>query len=132
MADSLTLLDAVVARLETAGLTVYAGEPPESPGPLYVCVYGTPGRVSAQRYGATSTDLRWTVSLVCVGADLPGALLVADRVRDALLDVHLTVGRATSPLRETVTGPALTDGPEGDRRTSVTLGYAAHVHLKES
>lgn len=120
--NTITFAGAILDRLAaTLPPTVQAHDGlPEVPAGSY-CYVTFDGGTGARRDVARTSQTNHLAHIVCVGIDPTGARFVADRVRNALLDHRLD---GNHPLREEPAGPPLTDGVEGDRRTSITLTYA--------
>jgi len=92
-------VDAVQVALEAAGLTVYLGGAPTSPGwsppDKYAVLYPEPGEAVRESLADVRGDFMTTFQITCVGGSMERALWVADKTR-AALSVPLTVaGRAT-------------------------------------
>lgn len=114
---------AIHARLQTqlpSGITVVDGEPATTPAGNY-CFTNFDGGTGRRGSLARTDHLDHQVWVVCVGLDRLGARFVADKVNDALLDYRPD---GNHPIGSAITGPSITDGPAGDRRTSITLAFA--------
>ncbi|MGJ8505866.1 hypothetical protein, partial [Glaesserella parasuis] len=87
-------------------LTVYDGEPPETPPDRYVCLYYDTGLESERRICAPSAHIRVDVNAVCVARTRPG-------VRDAVTIVRAALSRyqpfgTDSAMVEEASGPLVT------------------------
>ena len=111
------LHDRLVDQLP-ATVTVVDDLPVTTPAGNYC--YVTFDSNQSHRSAACTDRIRHTAYVVCVGFDAAGARFVVDHVRDALLDHRLN---GNHQMTEPSVGPQLTDGPEGDRRASITLTY---------
>lgn len=119
--NAVTFAAAVLARLQDQlTVPVIDGEPIATPAGNY-CHASFDGGLGSRENLAYTDRRDFQVWIVCVGLDHTGARWVADKVTDALTD-HSPDGN--HPLVPVVTGPALTDGPAGDRRTSITVAFA--------
>jgi hypothetical protein len=91
-------VDAVQAALEGAGLTVYLGGAPTSPGwspPDKFCVlYPEPGESVRDSLADTRSDFMAMFQVTCVGGSMERALWVADKVRQALSGPLSVEGRS--------------------------------------
>ena len=122
---STALITAIEARLTAGGLTVLADIAPTGP---YVEVLDGAGTAVTERYVDAYQRRAATVRVMCVS----GRGGTAQAVRSLAVDVSaLLVGwvplPGAEPIHETMTGPILQDGPEQDRRYSVTVEYQTHI-----
>ena len=120
MSDTQRIID----RLTTAGITVYDGQPQQTPSGSYAAVFDTTGVASPHRLSTRSHWTQQTHRVVLVARTPIGLRDLVATARAALTDHHLTLH--TSPLRETVDAPVISDGPDTDKRLSKTLTYSHH------
>lgn len=118
----MNLAPAAQAALLASGIDVHDGEPPTTPAGRYVALFGGSGLATAHRNGTVPHWQNTALRAVCVAR-------TRDGLRDLVADVRqVLTGRRIDPtfgvLRETVEGPELSGGPDGDRRLSMTLTYA--------
>lgn len=101
MADTLTLGDAVTARLVTAvGVTVYDSRVPNSPAEKYAVHYpGVTIPIEARQGGTTTTRQRFTGTIVCVGRSRQQAAWVVDKIIGRLVGFWPDADPGASPLR---------------------------------
>jgi hypothetical protein len=92
-------IDAVVAALTAAQLTVYLGGAPPGVSPTdtapYVVLYPEPGRTMAASLADNRVDFSAVVQLTCVGLTAEQAMSVSDRAIAALSVVLTVAGRAS-------------------------------------
>lgn len=121
---------AVKDRLEQADLVVYDGEPRvlvgEAQFPYVVC-YFPAGGIYQDRYAGGQKALAWEFPAVCVGTLPESARFAAAAVRAGLAGWRPDPDPAASPLYEIAAGPVITDGPDEDRRSSITLTFRLHT-----
>ncbi len=111
---------AIVALLATH-VTAFDGPPHTTPDGPYVAVFDDSGNGRRTHYDAQTDRVKWTHRVMAVARTRDGLRWAAQQVRDALTDAR-PVGGA-SMLTEQSAGPVLTDGPDGDRRHSMTITY---------
>lgn len=100
-------VDAVIAALTAAGLTVYLGGAPPGISPTatdpYVVLYPEPGRTETASLGDDRTNFSAVIQLTCVGLTAEQAMSVSDRAI-AVLSTVLTVTGRTSWKPEALDG----------------------------
>ncbi len=118
---------AIVALLDTAlstspsSVAAFDGPPTDSPDGPYAAVFDDPGNGRRIHYDARTDRVKWTHRVMAVARTRDGLRWAVTQVRDALTDTRPSVG--ASMLSELSAGPVLTDGPDGDRRHSMTITY---------
>lgn len=123
-----TVSAGVLALLESTPLLVLDGTPPTvTPTRVYACVYGDTGVASPVTYEQLSRRVSFAVRVVVAAVDAAGVRFGVDHVRAALTDRSPVVSAGAGRLREVSSGPLLWDGPEGDRRASMTLTYRVTI-----
>lgn len=91
---------AVLALFDEFPHTVYDGQVPDKPAFPYVVLYLDTGVESATKLCATSDMANLRFQATSVGLTAEAARIVADAVRDRVLDVRLSVtGRSYDPIR---------------------------------
>lgn len=110
-----------IVALIGAALPAFDGPPGTTPNGPYVAVFDDPGNGSRTHYDAATDRIKWTHRVMAVARTRDGLRWAVTQVRDALTDQRPSPG--ASMLTEQAAGPALTDGPDGDRRHSMTLTY---------
>ena len=123
------LTPAAQTALSAAGIDAHDGTPTSTPAGRYVALFGDSGLAVPHRRGTVPHWQTAGLRAVCVARTAAGLRdLVAD-VRQALTGRHLAADHG--PLREQVAGPELLDGPDGDKRLSMTLTYTCHIPTRK-
>lgn len=112
---------AIVDLIEASGLPATDGPPRDKPAGPYAAVFDDPGNGRRTHYDAATDRIKWAHRVMCVGHTRDGLRWAVQQVRDALTDHRPCPG--ASMLTEQAAGPVLTDGPDGDRRHSMTITY---------
>lgn len=112
------LLDA----LTDAAISGFDGEPQMTPSGPYVAVWDDTGLRQPDVYGGGARNNLVTFRLMCVARTRDGLDHLLHQVTAALTGRRLA-GRESSPLTEQYASPALTGGPEGDKRHTKTVTY---------
>lgn len=119
-------IDAVIDRLEatvSSTLPVHDGQSPNLSDTPYLVVYAEPGVASYLTLAGVSSHFNLVFIVHGVGGTRWEAGWAADKARDALLDVILTVaGRNCRPIRQEVAQPARKDVDHPDLWLAVA-GY---------
>lgn len=87
-------MDAVLAALRSAGLTVGEGGKPAGTATRYAVVYFDPGRSLTESLGDQRTDFVLSFQVTCVGPNQTECLWVAQRTRQALHGPLTVAGRS--------------------------------------
>lgn len=111
----------ILALLTAHGLDAHDGPPHTTPAGPYVAVFDDTGNGRRTHYDAQTDRVKWTHRVMAVARTRDGLRWAIGQVRGALTD-HRPTPEA-SMLTEQTAGPVLTDGPDGDRRHSMTLTY---------
>lgn len=112
-----------LVALLSAHITAYDGPPTTTPTNPYVVVFDDPGNGRRTHYDAQTDRIKWTHRVMAVARTRDGVRWAAQQVRDALTDHRPTPSASMLTEPEGSAGPVLTDGPDGDRRHSMTLTY---------
>lgn len=88
-------VNALLTAALPAGIVVYDGEVPGTPGQTYAVIYAPPGDRSPTTLQGTSDQIELTIQVTCVGTTALQALDVADLVCAALIDQRPTVAGRT-------------------------------------
>jgi hypothetical protein len=124
----MTVTDAALAVIQAAvpaGVTVYDGAVPGIPPARYVVLYGDTGWRTSTGWDGLARDESYTIQVTTVasaGDSLmsagPLCRALAQRVRDALVDVVLTVpGLICGPVTHSLSNPPQVDEAVKDRPT---------------
>lgn len=117
-------MQALLTALAAAGIDAHDGEPVTPTEGRYVAAWDDTGLRRPARHGGNAPNATYTYRLMCVARTPDGLRALVDDVTAALTGLRLG-GRETSPLTEQFAGPALTGGPDGDKRHTKTLTYTA-------
>lgn len=123
------LAPAAQAALSAIGIDAHDGQPQTTPAGRYVALYGDSGLAVPHRVGSVPHWQTAGLRAVCVARTANGVRDLRDDVRQALTGRHL--GADFTPLREQIAGPELLDGPEGDKRLSLTLTYTCRIPTRK-
>lgn len=106
------VLDRLKAGLP-AGVAVYDGEVPDTPGQTYVVLYPDPGSTDRSSLQAVSDTFDQIVQPTCVGTSATQARGVLDAVRRALVDqMPVVAGRTCWPVIEVPGTPPMQRDPK--------------------
>lgn len=111
----------IIVALLNAALPAFDGPPDNTPSNPYAAVFDDTGDGNRTHYNAHTDRILWTHRVMAVGRTRDGLRWAVQQVRDTLTDTVLSPG--ASMLTERFPGPVLTDGPDSDRRHSMTLTY---------
>ena len=119
--------DAVRALLAAGGIAAGDGSRPDTAGADsgYVVLYDWSSQEPASVADGSRRQIVYTVNAVCVGRGIEQARWAAQKTRDALLGVPLTVAGRSTNSPEHSGGPAIRDdaGPGGTFTITETFRY---------
>jgi len=97
---------AVLSLMRATGVTVYDGRVPDAPSYPYAVLYPDLGMLTPPMLTNVSCELTMTLYVHAVGTTRDQAQWVAEKIRDALIDVRPAVtGRHLWPIRQDITRP---------------------------